>query len=73
MPKIEFLLRRVECRVAAAVFVSSNQTLLSRFKTRVTESIFIHFSFRFIELGFIRWICICTCLYIKIFTSDEPL
>ena len=57
MPKVEFLLRRIECHIAKSVFVSSNQTSLNRFKTRVAESNFIRFSFRFVESNFFRWIC----------------
>ena len=37
MPKIQFLLLRVECRIAESVFVFSNQTPLSEFKTCAAE------------------------------------
>lgn len=57
MPKVEVLLRRIECHIAESVFVSSNQTSLNGFKTRATESNFIRFSFRFVESSFFRWFC----------------
>ena len=38
-PKIELLLRRVECPIAESVFVSLNHNSLNRIKTRAAESI----------------------------------
>ena len=54
--KIEFLLRRVESRIAKSVFVFPNQTSLNGFKTRAAKSNLIHFLLCFVELGFFPWV-----------------
>ena len=51
--KIEFLLRRVEGRIAKSVFVLPNETSLNGFKSRATKSNLIHFSLFFCRIGFI--------------------
>ena len=59
--KIELLLRRIECRVAESVFVSSNHTSLNGIKTRAAESNFIHF--RFVSLNLVslgRYVLVST-------------
>ena len=53
--KIEFLLRRVEGRIAKSVFVLPNETSLNGFKSRATKSNLIHFSLFFVELGLFPW------------------
>ena len=54
--KIEFLLRRVESRIAESQMKSQivfpNETSLNGFKTRAAKSNLIHFSLYFVELGF---------------------
>ena len=47
--KIEFLLRRVEGRIAKSVFVLPNETSLNGFKSRATKSNLIHFSLFFLS------------------------
>ena len=69
--RIEFLLQTVDCRIFESVCMSSNRTSLNRFKTRAVELNFIHFSFRFVESSFVRWIGICICLCINVFTTDQ--
>ena len=58
-PKIEFLLWQVECHIAESVFVSSNQISLNRIQNSCNRIKFIHFSCRFVESNFFRWIFIC--------------
>ena len=51
--KIEFYLRRVECRIGDSVFLSLHQTSLNGLKTPAAELNFTLSSFRFVELGFV--------------------
>ena len=51
MKKIEFMLRRVECRTGDSAFLLSHQTSLNEFKTPITESSFILF-LSFCQIGF---------------------